>query len=82
MSEIKTIVCTKCGAKVETNGSGDFTTFVCDACAEKRNLNAYKAEVREKNTEKRLPSYDKRVAFLKKRIAKVEEAIEAEAEAK
>ena len=46
MSETKTIVCTRCGAKVETNGTGDFTTYVCVDCQEKANLSAYKAEVK------------------------------------
>ncbi|KUK49417.1 MAG: hypothetical protein XD75_0581 [Parcubacteria bacterium 33_209] len=27
MSETKKITCTKCGAKVETTGTGDFTTL-------------------------------------------------------
>ena len=82
MSEVKKIVCTKCGAKIETTGEGDFTTFVCDNCAELANLDAYKAEVkaiedfqkdREDKKEERLPSYDKRKEFLAAKIAKLEE---------
>lgn len=82
MSEEKTIVCTRCGAKVKSNGTGDFTTFVCDDCQELANLPAYKAEVqaiedfqkeREAKKEDRLPSYDKRKEFLEAKIAKLEE---------
>ena len=91
MSETKTIVCTRCGAKVETNGTGDFTTFVCVDCQEKANLQAYKDEVafiektqkgREEKKEERLPSFDKRKQFLEAKISKVEAKIEAEEKAK
>jgi endogenous inhibitor of DNA gyrase (YacG/DUF329 family) len=81
----KTIVCVRCGAKVETTGSGDFTTFVCETCQDKVNLPAYKQEVediethqleRVKNKEERLPSFDKRKAFLEAKIEKLEEVEE------
>ena len=82
MSETKKITCIRCGAKVETTGSGDFTTFVCEACQDKANLPAYKQEIkdlqeaqaeREKNKEERLPSYDKRIAFLDAKVKALEE---------
>ena len=81
MSETKKIICTRCGAEVETTGSGDFTTFVCEACQDKANLPAYKQEVadidkfqkeREAKKEERLPSFDKRKAFLEAKIKEVE----------
>ena len=81
MSETKKITCTKCGAKVETTGSGDFTTFVCEACQEKANLTAYKKEVesidkiqkeREDKKEERIPSFDSRKAFLEAKIKNIE----------
>ena len=85
MSETKKITCTKCGAKVETTGSGDFTTFVCETCQDKANLPAYKQEVEEieayqlervENKEERLPSFDKRKAFLEAKISKLEKVEE------
>lgn len=81
MSETKKIICTRCGAEVETTGSGDFTTFVCETCQDKANLSAYKQEVadidkfqkeREAKKEERLPSFDKRKAFLEAKIKEVE----------
>lgn len=81
MSETKKIICTQCGAEVETTGSGDFTTFVCESCQDKANLPAYKQEIadidkfqkeREAKKEERLPSFDKRKAFLEAKIKEVE----------
>ncbi len=82
MSETKKIICTRCGAEVETTGSGDFTTFVCETCQEVKNLPAYKQEVadiekyqkeRESKKEERLPSFDKRKTFLEAKIKVLEE---------
>lgn len=82
MSETKKITCIRCGAKVETTGSGDFTSFVCEKCQDIVNLPAYKQEIkdlqeaqaeREKNKEERLPSYDKRIAFLEEKVKVLEE---------
>lgn len=81
MTEEKTIVCTRCGAKVKTTGSGDFTTFVCENCQEKANLPAYKQEIkdidaiqskREENKEERLEKLDERKKFLEAKIEKLE----------
>ena len=81
MSETKKITCTKCGAKVETTGTGDFTTFVCERCQDLINLPAYKQEAeeikafqkeREDNKEERLPSFDKRLAFLEAKFKALE----------
>ena len=89
MSQTKKIICTRCGAEVETSGLGDFTTFVCEACQERANLEAYKQEVididkfqkeREDKKEERLPSFDKRKSFLEDKIEAIEEAIKKEAE--
>jgi len=83
MSEkTKTIVCVKCGAKTQTTGTGDFTTYVCEVCQDKVNLPAYKREIedlkafqkgREDKKEQRLPSFDKRIAFLRVKVAKIKE---------
>jgi endogenous inhibitor of DNA gyrase (YacG/DUF329 family) len=89
MSKEIEITCVACGKKVKTTGTGDFSTFVCEECQEIRNLPAYKAEIveLEKLGEKegenpRTESQDRRLAFVKDKIVKIEEAIKADEEAK
>jgi len=67
------IICTKCGAAVEVPKlQGDYSTFVCDACAEKVNLEAYKAELAELASKvDKTESEEKRAEFLKSKIASI-----------
>jgi len=41
------ISCIGCGKVVETKGSGDFSTYLCEVCQEKVNIPAYEAEIKE-----------------------------------
>ena len=72
-----TIICVKCGKGVEVpevKEGQDNSTFVCEACAEKVNLPAYKAELAELESKAdKTESEGKRVEFLKAKIAALEE---------
>jgi endogenous inhibitor of DNA gyrase (YacG/DUF329 family) len=73
MSKETTITCKSCGKKVKTTGSGDFSTFVCEACQEKINLPAYKAEITElKNNESITESQKVRLQFLRTKVKAIE----------
>lgn len=71
------ITCSKCGKEFETNGVGDFSTFVCEECQEKINLPCYIAEKKELEDlgEAIVDGQKKRLQFLKDRIKSIEEAV-------
>ncbi len=76
------ITCRKCGRKVKTTGSGDFSTFVCELCQEKINIPAYEAEIKElEGIEEATDSQKARIDFLKARIESVNAQIKEEEEA-
>ena len=67
------IICTKCGAAVEVPKlQGDYSTFVCEECAEKANKVAYKTELAELEAKAgKTESEAKRMEFLKVKIASI-----------
>lgn len=70
---MSTITCTKCGKVIEVSQlQGDYSTFVCDECAEKANVEAYKTEIvaLEAKSDK-TESEGRRVEFLKARLASI-----------
>ena len=66
------IICVKCGKAVdsEIKEGQDNSTFVCKDCAEKANVDAYKAELTElESRADKTESEKARVEFLKAKIA-------------
>ena len=73
MSKEFEITCIVCGGKVKTTGSGDFSTFVCKKCSEKRNLPSYKAEITELKNNKAITESQKvRLQFLRTKVKAIE----------
>jgi len=67
------ITCVKCGKAVDVEKlQGDYSTFVCDECADKANLPAYEAELEELESKAgKTDSEDRRIEFLKVKIAAI-----------
>jgi len=73
MSKEIEITCSICGGKVKTTGSGDFSTFVCENCQEKRNLPIYKKQIAELvNNKSNTERQKQRLKFLQEKVKKLE----------
>jgi hypothetical protein len=78
------ITCKICGRKVMTDGSGDFSSFICEVCQEKANLPAYEAEMLEYeggDKEGLTESQLRRVSFLQDKINAVKAILQEEEDA-
>lgn len=67
---METIICIKCGKGTEIEKlQGDYSTYVCNDCAELANQDAYKAELAELQAKpEKTESEDIRIEFLKSKI--------------
>jgi hypothetical protein len=76
------IYCKNCGKEFETQGEGDFSTFVCELCQDKVNMPAYEAEIAELGALKDTitESQKGRLKFLSDKVKVIKESIVKDAE--